>query len=75
MIIIIMSKILCLNVVHLNTRYQRTIESNEKMFCNFCLLSYPTFISPRALEWVMWPHVTFQYVTWNPQFPPKCDLN
>ena len=55
MIIIIMSKILCLNIVHLNTRYQRTMESKEKMFCNFCLLCYPTFISPRALEWVMWP--------------------
>ena len=55
MIIIIMSKILCLNIVHLNTRYQRTMESNEKMFCNFCLLSYPTFIPPIALEWVMWP--------------------
>ena len=55
MIIIIMSKILCLNVVHLNTHYQRAMESNEKMFCNFCFLSYLTVIPPRALEWVVWP--------------------
>ena len=28
-----MSKILYLNIVHLNTCYQRTMERNEKMFC------------------------------------------
>ena len=70
MIIIIMSKILCLNIVHLKTRYQRTMESNEKLFCNFfCfILSHIYFSqSPGVGDVALTDtHTTFRYVTWNP---------
>ena len=52
-----MSKILCLNIVHLNTRYQRTMESNEKMFCNFLPEPWSGWCGPHNTD------VTFQYVT------------
>ena len=64
MIIIIMSKILCLNIVHLNTHYQRTMESSEKCFAIFVFYLIPHLFLPDS--WSRWcgPHNTHNISVW-----------